>query len=86
MREETVPVSPGFGRYTATEQEARRQLETRAHGLKVRLGKARAAARRSGTLAEKIALYGRVKEVAQEIRLFHRNYWTELERLEVNDP
>ena len=68
------------------EQVARRQLETRLHGLKVRLGKARAAARRSETLAEKVALYARVKEVEQEIRLFHRNYLTELERLEADDP
>ena len=67
-----------------TEQEARRQLEARVHGLKVRLGKARAAARRSETLDKKIALYGRVKEVEQEIRLFHRNYWTEVERLEAD--
>lgn len=68
-----------------TEQKARQQLESRAHGLKVRLGKARAAARRSETLAEKIALSGRVKEVEQEIRLFHRNYWTEVARLEADD-
>lgn len=68
-----------------TEQEARRQLETRAHGLKVRFGEARAAARRSNTLAKKIALYGRVKEVEQQIRLFHRTYWTEVERLEADD-
>jgi hypothetical protein len=67
------------------EQKARQQLEARLHGLKVRLGKARAAARRSETLAEKIALSGRVKEVEQEIRLFHKNYWTELERLEADE-
>lgn len=67
------------------EQKARQQLEVRLHGLKVRLGKARAAARCSETLAEKIALYGRVKEVEQEIRLFHRNYWMVLARLEADD-
>jgi hypothetical protein len=69
----------------AVEQKARQQLDSRLHGLKVRLGKARAAARCSETLAEKIALHGRVKEVEQEIRLFHRNYWTDLERLEADD-
>jgi len=35
----------------------------------VRLGKARAAALRSEALDEKIALYGHVKEVEQEIEL-----------------
>ena len=78
---------PGFGKTTVTgEQIARRQLEARLHGLRVRLGKVRAAARRSETLAEKIALYARVREAEQEIRLFYRNYWTELEQLEADDP
>lgn len=65
-----------------TEQEARQQLETRAHGLKVRLGKARAAARRSETLAEKIELQQRARELEQELRLLHKNYWTEVAVLE----
>jgi hypothetical protein len=38
-----------------------------------------------GNARREIALYGRVKKVEQEIRLFHRNFWTDLERLEADD-
>jgi hypothetical protein len=65
-----------------TEQEARRKLETRAHGLKVCLGRVRAAARRSETLDEKVALQRRARALEQELRLLHKNYWLEVGRLE----
>ena len=44
------------------EQDARRQVDRRIHGLKVRLGKARAEARCAEALQEKIARYGKVEE------------------------
>ncbi len=58
-----------------TEQQARRQLDKRAHGLKVRLGKVRAAARRSETLDKKLELLRRARELEQQLRLPHKNYW-----------
>jgi len=67
------------------EQKARQQLEKREHGLKVRLGLARAAARRAATLEEKVARYRTVKELQRALDLLRRNYWAEIEKLEGDD-
>lgn len=64
------------------EQEARRQVDGRIHGLKVRLGQARAEVKRAETLAQKVARCGRVKELEEELRSLYRTYWDEVEKLE----
>lgn len=64
------------------EQDARRQVDRRIHGLKVRLGKARSEAKRAETLEEKIDRYGKVKEVEEELALLQRSYWVEVVKLE----
>lgn len=64
------------------EQEARKQVDGRVHGLKVRLGQARARAKRAETLAEKVALYAHAREVEAELRTLQRSYWREVGKLE----
>lgn len=64
------------------EQDARRQIDRRIHGLKVRLGKARAEARCAEALEEKIARYGKVEELEEELALLQRSYWAEVAKLE----
>ncbi len=64
------------------ELEVRKQIDARIHGFRVRLGKARAEAKRAETLTEKVARYSRVKELEQELTSFHKRYWEEVARLE----
>ena len=64
------------------EQEARKQIDRRVHGLKVRLGQARARAKRAETLDEKIAHYARAKEVERDLHALQRSYWQEVGKLE----
>ncbi len=64
------------------ELEARRQIDARIHGFRVRLGKARAAAARADTLDDKIVRYSHVEELEQELTSFHKRYWEEVARLE----
>ena len=64
------------------EQEARQQVDGRIHGLKVRLGKARAHIKRAETLAQKKTRCERVKELEEELRSLYRTYWAEVEKLE----
>ncbi len=64
------------------ELQARKQIDARIHGFRVRLGKARAEAKRADTLAEKIARYRRVEDLEQELRSFYKRYWEEVARLE----
>lgn len=54
--------------------DAQKEVEMRIHGLKVRIGKARAAAKRADTLEQKFALYERAKALARERDLLQRNY------------
>ena len=65
-----------------TEQEARKQIDRRVHGLKVRLGQARAREKLAETLDEKIALYARAKEVERDLHALQRRYWQEVGKLE----
>ncbi len=65
------------------ELEARRQIDARIHGFRVRLGKARAEAKRAETLTEKVARYNHVKELEQELTSFQERYWEEVAKLEV---
>jgi len=64
------------------ELEARRQIDARIHRLRVRLRKARAEAKRAETLSEKVARYGHVKELKQELASLQKRYWEEVAKLE----
>lgn len=64
------------------EQEARKQIDRHVHGLKVRLGQARARAKRAETLDEKIARYARTKEVERDLHALQRRDWQEVGKLE----
>lgn len=64
------------------ELEARKQVDAHIHGFRVRLGKARAAAKRAETLTEKVALYRHAKELEQELASLQKRYWEEVARLE----
>ena len=64
------------------ELEARRQIDARIHGFRVRIGRARAAAKRAETLAERVACCSRVKELKQELASLHKRYWVEVAKLE----
>jgi len=65
-----------------TELEARRQIDARIHRLRMRLGRARAAAARADTPDDKIARYRHAQELQQELASFHKRYWEEVARLE----
>ena len=65
------------------EQKARRQIDARIHGMRVRLGRARAKAQRAESLTEKIALYSRAKELERELASFQKRYWAEVAKLEL---
>ena len=64
------------------ELEARRQIDARIHGFRIRIGRARAAAKRAETLAERVACCGRVKDIEQELASLHQRYWVEVAKLE----
>lgn len=64
-----------------TLQDPEQQVDSRLHSLKVRLGRARAAARRAETLEQKIELYRRVKELERERDQLQRNYFAEVSKL-----
>jgi len=64
------------------ELEARRQIDARIQGFRVRLGKARAEAKRAETLTEKNARYRHVDELQEELTSFQKRYWEEVARLE----
>ena len=64
------------------EQEARKQIDRRVHGLKVRLGQARVREKLAETLDEKIARYARAKEVERDLHALQSSYWQEVGKLE----
>ena len=61
--------------------DAQREVEGRVHGLKVKAGHARAAAKRADTLEQKVSLYKLAKSLTDERDLLHRNYWAEVDKL-----
>ena len=61
--------------------DAQREVEGRVHGLKVKVGRARAAAKCTEILEQKVALYELIKSLANERDLLHRNYWAEVDKL-----
>ena len=70
---------------SVSELEARRAVDARLHGLKAKLGKARASATEAPSLREKVERYREVKAIRRELDLLHLNYWAEVARLERGD-
>jgi hypothetical protein len=63
------------------ERKATAIVDRKLHGLKVKLGLARANAKQAKSLAEKIAAKGLEKTIQAEIRQAYRSYFDDIDAL-----